>query len=170
MVKELGISPTSSANISLASFSTASRKPQRLPVTTIEIETTNGELIPVSTLVPTIAAPIQNAIPIALSSMPQLQGLELAYPVTSNKNFTISILIGVDYYWKFVQDMIIRGDGAIAQESRLCYLLSGPLPCSLSQSAASILLQMSSTVKPKQSNLRHFGLWNILGWLPICHV
>ena len=133
---------------------------QNTPVTTIEIETTNGELIPVSTLVvPTIAAPIQNAIPIALSSMPHLQGLKQVHPVTSDKNFTISILIGADYYWKFVQDTIIRGDGPIAQESRLSYLLSGPLPCSLSQSAASILLQMSSSVQPEQPNLETF--WSV---------
>ena len=139
MVKELEIPSNSNANISLASFGTASRTHQHLPVTTVKIETANGELIPISTLVPMIAAPIQNAVPIALSTMPYLQGLKLAHPVISNKNFTIQILIGADYYWKFVQDTIIRGDGPIAQESKLGYLLSGPLPCSLSQSATSIL-------------------------------
>ena len=70
MVEELGIPPTSSTNISLASFGTTSRPHQKLPVTTME---TNGELIPVTTLiVPTIAAPIQNAISIVLSTMPHL--------------------------------------------------------------------------------------------------
>ena len=110
----------------------------RLPVTTIEIETTNGELIPVATLiVPTLATPIQNVIPIALSAIPHLHGLK---PVTSDKNYTIPVLIGADYYWKFVQDTIIRGDGPTAQESKLGYLLSGPLSHSLSQAATSILL------------------------------
>ena len=80
----------------------------------MEIETVTGELIPISTLiVPTIAAPIQNAVPVSV-----------AHPVTSNNTFTISLLIGTDYYWKFVQDTIIRGDGPIAQESKLGYLLS----------------------------------------------
>jgi len=41
MVEELGISPTASTGISLVSFGTASRTHQRLPVTTIEVETTN---------------------------------------------------------------------------------------------------------------------------------
>ena len=69
------------------------------------------------------------------------------------------ILIGADYYWKFVQDTIVRGGGPIAQESKLGYLLSGPLPCSLSQSAPSILLQITSTVVPQQPSLEKF--WSI---------
>ena len=88
--------------------------------------------------------------------MPHLQGLKLAHPVTSNKNFTISLLIGTDYYWKFT---IIRGDGPTAQESKLGYLLSGPLPHCLSQSAASILLQITSSVAPEEPNLEKF--WSV---------
>ena len=160
MVKELGISPTSTTDISLASFGSASSLHQKLGVTTVEIETVTGELIPISALiVPTIAAPIQNAVPISVSIMPHLRGLKLAHPVTSNKTFTISLLIGTDYYWKFVQDTIIRGDGPIAQESKLGYLLSGPLSYSLPQAATSILLQTTSTVTPEEPNLENF--WSI---------
>ena len=43
-----------------------------------------------------------------------LKGLQLALPITENENFEISVLIGADYYWSFVQDHIIRGDGPIA--------------------------------------------------------
>lgn len=129
MVKELGISPTSTTDISLASFYTASRIHEKLGVTTVEIETITGELIPISALiVPMIAAPIQNAAPISVSIMPHLQGLKLSHSVTSDKNFTISLLIGTDYYWEFIQDTIMGGDGLTAQESKLGYLLSGPLP------------------------------------------
>ena len=160
MVKELGISPTSTTDISLASFGSASRLHQKLGVTTVEIETVTGELIPISTLiVPTIAAPIQNAVPISVNTTPHLRGLKLAHPVTSNNTFTISLLIGTDYYWKFVQDTIIRGDGPIAQESKLGYLLSGPLPYSLPQAATSILLQITSAVTPEEPNLESF--WSI---------
>ena len=35
--------------------------------------------------------------------------------------------MGADYYWRFVQDQVIRGDGPTAVKSRLGYLLSGPL-------------------------------------------
>jgi len=54
----------------------------------------------------------------------------LAHPVTSDENFRISILIGADFYWQFIQDRIVRGDGPTAVQSRLGYLLSGPLPFS----------------------------------------
>ena len=126
---------------------------------TVEIEAVNGELIPISALIiPTIAAPIQNAVPISVSTMPHLRGLKLAHPVTCNKTFTISLLIGTDYYWEFVQDNI-RGHGSTAQESKLGYLLSGPLPYSLSQAAISILLQMTSQVTPEEPN--HENFWSI---------
>jgi len=47
-----------------------------------------------------------------------------AHPGTSEENFHISILIGEDHYWEFIQD---HGDGPTAIQSRLGYLLSGPL-------------------------------------------
>ena len=160
MVKELGISSTSTTDISLASFGSVSRLHQKLGVTTVEIETVTGELISISALiVPTIAAPIQNVVLISVSTMPHLRGLKLSHPVTSHKNFTVSFLIGTDYYWKFVQDTIIRGDGPTAQESKLGYPLSGPLPYSLPQAITSILLQMTSAVTPEEPNLENF--WSI---------
>jgi len=36
----------------------------------------------------------------------------------------VSILIGADYYWTFVEDKIIRGDGPTAQQSKLGLLYS----------------------------------------------
>jgi len=63
MVEELGILSTSTTDISLASFGSASRLHQKLGVTTVNIETLTGKLISMSVLVvPTIAAPIQNAV------------------------------------------------------------------------------------------------------------
>ena len=73
MVEELGISPTSTTDIS---FGSTSRLHQKLGVTTVEIETITGELISISVLiVPTIAAPIQNAVPMSVSTIPRLSGL-----------------------------------------------------------------------------------------------
>ena len=138
---------------------------QKLGVATIEIETIAGELIPMSVLiVPSIAAPIQNSISASVYDMPHIQHLKLAQPVTSEQNFTISILIGADYYWNFVQDGIVRGDGPTAQQSKLGYLLSGPLPNILSSSTSSALLQITSAMPsedPLLPNLEKF--WSVEG-------
>ena len=56
--------------------------------------------------------------------MPHLQGLTLAHPITDKENFEISLLIGSDHYWNFVGDHIVRGNGPIAMQPKLSYLLS----------------------------------------------
>ena len=165
LANELHISPTSHADIAMASFGTKSTTHQKLGVATIEIETLSGELISMSVLiVPTIAAPIQNSISTSVYNMPHIQHLTLAHPVTSEHNFAISLLIGTDYYWNFVQDDIVRGEGPTAQQSRLGYLLSGPLPDVLSDSTSSALLQITSTMsseEPLLPNLEKF--WSVEG-------
>lgn len=96
--------------------------------------------------------------------MPHIQHLTLAHPVMSEDNFAISLLIGTDYYWNFVQDDIVRGEGPTAQQSRLGYLLSGPLPDVLSDSTSSALLQITSTMsseEPLLPNLEKF--WSVEG-------
>ena len=147
MAAELNIIPGTTEGLALASFGTDSATYQQLGVATVKVEINSGELIPISVLiVPSIAAPIQNSVCASATSMPHLRGLKLAHPVTPDKDFKISLLIGTDYYWTFVQDHIVRGDGPTAQQSKLGYLLSGPLPYSVSQSASSILLQITTTM------------------------
>ena len=107
MASELQVIPTSTADMAVASFGTTSTTHQKLGVATVEFETESGELIPISVLiVPSIAAPIQNSVSNTVCSMSHLRDLKLAHPVTSDNNFTISLLIGTDYYWAFVQDRI----------------------------------------------------------------
>ena len=74
-----------------------------------------------------IAAPLQTVSHLQLHRLPYLQGLTLANPTTGDKPFEISLLIGVDHYWKLIGDHIIKGDGPTAVQSKLGYLLSGPL-------------------------------------------
>ena len=165
MVNELQISPTSTTDIAVTSFGTTSVTIQKLGVATVEVETESGELIPISVLiVPSIAAPIRNLVSTSVYTMPHLCDLKLAHPITSDKNFTISLLIGTDHYWSFVEDHIIRGKGPTAQRSKLGYLLSGPLPGVLSESTPSTLLQITSEVptsEPPLPNLEKF--WSVEG-------
>jgi len=127
----------------------------------VEVETESGQLIPISVLiVPSISAPIQNLVSTCVYNMPHLRK-KLAHPVSSEKKFTISLLIGTDHYWSFVEDDIIRGDSHTAQRSKLGYFLSGPLPTMETEVTSSALLQISSVItnEPKEADLEHF--WSI---------
>ena len=78
----------------------------------------------------------------------------------SDHKFEIGLLIGTDYYWSFIQDHIVRGQGPTAQQSKLGYLLSGPVPSSPQEASSSILLQLTSTTTaPHEPDLEHF--WSI---------
>ena len=161
MSVQLATEPTSSIQVALSSFGAESQSFQTLGASTVQVETITGKLIPISVLiVPTIAIPIYNSCHLPLDALPHLKGLKLANPITNNQEFTISILIGNDHYWSFVQDQIIRGDGPTAQQSKLGYLLSGPMPHLTTQLSTSILLQLTTmTDQNQEPNLEH--LWSV---------
>ena len=163
MANELHISPTSQAEIAMASFGASSMTHQQLGAATIEVETLSGERISMSVLiVPTIAAPIQNSISASVYNMPHIRPLSLAHPVTSERQFSISLLIGTDYYWTFVQDDIVRGEGPTAQKSKLGYLPSGPILGTLSDSVSSALLQISTEVPSSELSVPNLDkFWSI---------
>ena len=101
---------------------------QTLPVTTIYLRTTDGGEIPISVLVvPRISQPLSNLPFSYVKELPYLKGLDLTHAVSDNQEFDISVLIGADFYWSIVQETVIRGPGPTAVESKLGYLLSGPI-------------------------------------------
>ena len=125
---KLNLKPFSTELIAVAPFGAEYTSSQRLSVACVCVETESGERIPITVLiVPFIAAPLQNSVRASINSFQYLKGLKLAHPVTNDNNFQISVLIGADFYWTFVQDNIVRGQGPTAQQSKLGYLLSGPL-------------------------------------------
>ena len=94
----------------------------------------------------------------SLQQVPHLKGLQLAHPITENESFEISVLIGADYYWSFVQDHIIRGDGPTAVQSKLGYLLSGPVS-TYPQSSTAGLFHVSMLSINEVPNIEQF--WNV---------
>lgn len=143
LADELQLQPTGHENISISSFGAQVSTIKSLAVAPIFVHTLNGTKILVTVLiVPKLAAPVRNSVRTHLNQLSYLQHLPLAHPVTNDENFDITILIGADFYWCFVQDTVVRGDGPTAVESRLGYLLSGPLP--LSQSVSTSCIQISS--------------------------
>ena len=158
LANKLNLQPQARENVSLTSFGAESPSCRSLDVATVAIQTITGEKINISVLiVPTIALPLQNPLRALIKEFPHLKGLPLAYPISENENFEISILIGADYYWHFVQDHVIRGDGPTAVQSKLGYLLSGPLPaktqCNL------ISLHVTTTTSHEVCDLEKF--WQI---------
>ena len=126
---QLQIQPINHERISVSSFGEQVSASKRLAVLSVSIQTVNKGHIPISVLIVSkLAAPIRNSVRAHLDQLLYLQGLPLAHPVTSDENFHILILIGADFYWQFIQDRIVRGEGPTAVESRLGYLLSGLLP------------------------------------------
>ena len=167
LTNQLQLQPTHHENISVSSFVEQVSTPRRLPVATVLIQTLNKGHIPISVLlVPKLAAPIRNSIRAHLDKLPYLQELPLAHPLTSEENFHISILIGADYYWQFIQDRIVRGDGPTAVESRLGYLLSGPLPSTqLACITCSQVLVFSCVTK--DTDCDHFWTVESMGTTPV---
>ena len=159
MATKLNLQPSGKENISLASFGSTSATHTNLPTGVIQIHTVTGDKIPISVLiVPKIAPPLQNMLRTSLQQVPHLKSLQLAHPITENENFEISVLIGADYYWNFVQDHIIRGDGPTAVQSKLGYLLSGPLPAHPHSSNISSFHVSTQSMK-EASDFERF--WNI---------
>ena len=134
LASTLQLPPYRQESVSLASFGADTSAPQQLDVTNVTIVSHTGEMIPLSVLVvPRIAAPLHSIATSKVQELPYLRGLTLAHPIMKeDSQFDISMLIGVDYYWKIVEDHIVRGDGPTAVQSKLGYLLFGPLTLSSS--------------------------------------
>jgi hypothetical protein len=128
LATKLCLCPNTKETINLSAFGASAGTKRNLDVATINIETESSGSIPIQVLiVPKIATPIQNKVRAPIKDRPYLRLLKLAHPVTSDENFEISLLIGADHYWNFVEDHIIRRNGPTAMQSKLGYLLSGPI-------------------------------------------
>ena len=130
LADQLNICVQGSVTTTISSFGGASTL-STLPSTNIELITKTGEEITLSVLiVPKIATPLkmQSLLHQSVQSFAYLQELDLAHPFTHTSDFEITLLIGADFYWTIVQNEVIRGNGPTAVQSKLGYLLSGPLP------------------------------------------
>lgn len=165
----LQLQPTRHEVIAVSTFGAQVSTPKKFAVATIRIHTMNGGQIPVSVLVvPKLAAPVRNSIRAHLNHLPYLSGLTLAHPVTSDENFRISVLIGADHYWEFIEDQVVRGDGPTAVKSRLGYLLSGPLPVPQSVETTSLHISALSCITHSEE-VPPNTLWQIesMGTTPV---
>ena len=75
---------------------------------------------------PTICRSLPNVQVVNLKQYPALAGLTLA-DSPNDTSQCIDVLIGTDHYWELVGDELIRTDGLVPINSKLGWLISGPL-------------------------------------------
>ena len=120
----LNLSRTSTETVNLATFGADRSGIKCLPRSSVYVKSDNGDTELSVLFIPRITLPIRNTT-INQDKFPH-PTLPLA-PRPNDPTIEIDVLIGADQYWKFVGDVVIRGDGPTAVSSTLGgYLLSGP--------------------------------------------
>ena len=99
-----------------------------------------------------------------VSTLPHLGSLPLAHPASGSTMFEVDVLIGADYFWLIVSDDIKRGPGPTAVESRLGYLLSGPLRGRQMESEREVVSMAVSTME--EFDISRFWAAETAGMLP----
>ena len=128
LAAQLGANPHHTECLSISSFGGSTAIKNTVKLINVTLETHTGDVKLSALVVPKIATPIQNFVTSDLQNLSYLRSLKLAHPISTIEQFHISLLIGVDQYWQIVGNHIVRGEGPTAMESKLGYLLSGPLP------------------------------------------
>ena len=155
----LQVQPHDTVELSLSTFGVGTSRASKFDVTTINLHSVSGHLIPLIVLiVPTIAAPMHTVDQKSITSLPYLSGLRLAHPISSTEQFSIMLLIGADQYWNIVEDHVIRGNGPTAVRSKLGYLLSGPLDTSTQGRTVTNMFHVSAQAT-STPDLEQF--WNV---------
>ena len=114
--------------MSIMTFGSGERKTQEYDVIKIGVVTREGENeeMELST-VPLVCQPLlSQPIDLCKSDYQHLHDLELADSSAEGESMQVDLLIGVDYYWRFVTGDIRRGEGGpVAIRTRLGWVLSG---------------------------------------------
>ena len=162
LADKLAIQPLQKETIHLSSFGSKYPFTKIMGVAHIQIKTRSGQLIPLSTLItPTIATPLRNTTSTSITKLNHLKGLTLAHPVTSDRKFEISLLVGADHYWDIVEDDVIRGNGPTAVGSKLGYLLSGPLTRTHSEATINSLHVVTQLSQHENNDHQLDKFWSI---------
>ena len=164
LATELDLKPLKIEMIQLSAFGDKNQRVRSMQTSRIYVHAENGTKIPVDVLiVPEIAADLKTHNK-DVSSIKHLQGLKLAHPSLRDENFTISILIGADFYWDIVEDHVIRGNGPTAVKSKVGYLLSGPiLNKKIKSKASTSVLNVMAMHKNEQIDLEKFWKLESMG-------
>lgn len=162
LAKLLRLKPLWRESLLLSGFAKNQTGVQYYDVTQFFIVGLNGSLIKIKAIIiEHLVSPLDDPHRKLAASLPHLRGLQLAHPPSEATSFNIDILIGANFYWTLVSDKVIRGAGPTATESRIGYLLSGPLSASSVNNKAS-----DSVLALHVSAMENFDLskfWSVEG-------
>ena len=135
---KLGLTPDKNETLHLNTFGDNKYKTQKCQVFTLNFETSNGDICPISALnFPTICTPL--GANFYVSDYPYLQDLDLANSPMDERQ-RIDVLIGSDHYWDFITGEVIPGkNGPVAMSSKFGWVLSGPTNVSVEGNESEIL-------------------------------
>ena len=169
----MGLTVGRQETIFLSTFGGKTSSLRRVEVGTINLQTPNGEGIPIEVIiVPEIAAPLQDFATIDVHSLSHLKGLTFAHPITDEHTFEIRLLIGADHYWDVIKDEVIKGHDPTAVKSKIGYLLSGPNLTVKQTSTLSITIlhAMTGSAEDEFEFRRFWELWELwedTTWRPV---
>lgn len=128
LAEKLQLVPVGKERIQLATFGGKPADVRTYDSVTFNVHTITSDKIAISALVvPVISAPVKNYVNSSLLGLSYLRKLRFAHPISNEDSFEITVLIGADFYWDFMENNVIKGHGPTAVESKLGYLLSGPI-------------------------------------------
>ena len=131
-IRDLLALPTEmTERVLIKTFGSKVEKVQVCDAVNLAIKTKNGMSLVVSLLtVPMVCEPLcGQPLNLASEHFPYLAGLDLADSSSLEDNLDIGIRIGADQYWKLVTGKIRqKGTGPTAVETKLGWVLSGPVP------------------------------------------
>jgi hypothetical protein len=127
--KRLGLRAKNKELLILSGFANAPTAPKYYDLVELVIVTIENQPIIVRAIViDFLVNPLEDGYRKNLQDLAHLKDLRLAHPFTGQETFHVDILIGADCYWQFIGDEApIRGQGPTAVNSKLGYLVSGPL-------------------------------------------
>ena len=117
--------------LSVATFGTTAQDPQGYGIVHVGLKLKDGEtrelrLITVPSICESLTA---QPISLCLEKFEHLKQLNLSDYSNGQDPLQIDALIGADYYWEFVTGHVSRcEDGPVAIDTRLGWVLSGPVP------------------------------------------
>ena len=103
LARKLEIESTEKVTLKISGFGGKEGQVRHLDKANIAIETVDEERVQIEVIImPKIAAPIQTKAREEIKTLPYLNGLRLAHPISAEDKFNISLLNGADFYWTIV--------------------------------------------------------------------